>query len=308
MATILEKALMNRIERASRRVVWQTPMDKIASIAGIYEVIGDYTRPEGVAVHGLGLARHRNGGLVVEAYCECASAQQSQARRSLSVLLEIPQTAIAIVPCWGFRPQVGLGDPGAHHALAARGSFGTVGGFAGDLQSPLILAVSNNHVFADCNQSTQNDPLITSSGQFGGLRRFRPIVSQPAVNDLDGAVGWVRSDEEITTPAVVVGSRPAMRGLRVHKFGAASGHTTGVVVATAATAAVPYPGIGTANFHRCLRIVGDDGPFSVRGDSGSLVLDQRNAVVGIVFAGDETGGYSLANHVDALTGHLNIAF
>ena len=91
-------------------------------------------------------------------------------------------------------------------------------------------------------------------------------------------------------------------------LGAASGYTTGRIVATAATACVPYPGLGNVNFHRCLRIVGDQGPFSVPGDSGSLVLDEQLAVVGIIFAGDEVGGHSLANPVDALASRLNIAF
>lgn len=308
MPSVLEYTLTNQIERASRRIVWQTPMEKRASVAGLYEVLGDYTRPRGIEFHGLGIARARNGGLVVEAYAECAPSERVKARRSVSALLGVPASAVTIVPCWGFQPYLAMGESGAHYALANAGGFGTVGGFAADLQSSLILAVSNNHVFANCNSGAQNDALLCTTGTFGGLVRFPPLLTPPAVNDLDGAVGWISDAHAMTAPVSVSGTRQPTRGLRVKKYGAASGHTTGVVVATAATASVPYDGLGAVNFRRCLRIVGDRGPFSIPGDSGSLVLDSRNAVVGIIFAGDQTGGFSLANPVDALTGLLNIAF
>ncbi|MBE7449745.1 MAG: hypothetical protein HS111_12845 [Kofleriaceae bacterium] len=303
-----EHLLANQIERASRRIVWQTPMEKRNSVAGLYENLGDYTRPGGVVFHGLGLARGKSGGLIVEAYAQCAPSDRVRARRSVAALLGIPAGAVSVVPCWGFHPSVGMGEPGAHYALANQDRFGTIGGFAADLESSLILAVSNNHVFADNNRGRLHDPLLDATGQFGGLVRFPPLLQPPAVNVLDGAVGWIGDGHVIAAPVSASGTRPATRGLRVKKFGAASGHTTGVVVATVATATVPYDGLGSVNFRRCLRIEGDGGPFSVPGDSGSLVLDSRNAVVGIIFAGDETGGYSLANPVDALTGLLNIAF
>jgi len=216
--------------------------------------------------------------------------------------------AVSIVHCRGFRPYLAMGESGAHYALAKTGGFGTVGGFAADLQSSLLLAVSNNHVFANDNNANANDPLVCAAGPFGGLVRYHPLQMLPAVNDLDGVVGWISEAHRMTAPVPVNGTRPATRGLRVKKFGAASGYTTGVVAATAMTASIPYDKLGNLNFRRCLRIEGNQGPFSVPGDSGSLVLDSRNAVVGIIFAGDETSGYSLANPVEALTGLLNIAF
>jgi hypothetical protein len=308
MASRLEADLASRIERASRQVVWQTPFAKHAAVGGLFEALGDYSQPAGITFHGIGLARAR-AGLIVEVYCECQPSEFLRARQTVSRLMEIPPAALSIVPCWGFSPQIGHGDAAGHMSLAQLGSHGTFGGLAGDLQSNLLFGVSNNHVFANSNKGKIGDVLVDVNGdQFGELHRYQPLAGIPAINDVDGAVGRIFTSTTLENQVYPSGMRSAARGLRVQKLGAASGYTSGRILATQATASIPYPGLGNINFHRCLRIVGDHGPFSVPGDSGSLVLDDRFAVVGIIFAGDEVGGFSLANPVDALASRLNIAF
>lgn len=304
-----EAALISSLERAARRVVWQTPFEKLAALGGLYEVVGDFTRPGGIECHGLALGRNRAGMVIVEAYVHGDGARRNLFRRALSQLIGIPSSFIVTLPSWGFTPYLGAGDPGAHFALASAGAFGTIGGFAADLQGSLILAVSNNHVFANCNQAAQNDALVDGTATpFGGLYRSSPLVQQPSLNDLDAAAGWIMEDQEIDHLGIQ-GMRTPYRGLRVHKIGAASGYTTGTIVSTNAAAAVNYGApLGTLNFRRCLRVQADHGSFSVPGDSGSLVLDGEGAVVGIIFAGDETANYSLANPIEILSSRLSIAF
>lgn len=304
-----EAALITSLERAARHVVWRTPMEKVAARNGTFEVLGDFARPAEIECHGIAIGRNRAGDAIVEAYVHGAPPRVSLFRRALGLLMGVPSRLVIAVPSWGFQPYVGAGEPGAHFALAAAGGFGTIGGFAADLHSSAILAVSNNHVFANCDQAAVDDPLVDgASQQFGGLLRASPLAQHPVVNDLDGAAGWIMPDQAVDHLGIH-GMRPPVLGLRVHKVGAASGYTTGTIVSTSAAASVGYGGpLGLVNFRRCLRIVGDRGPFSVPGDSGSLVLDRDGAVVGIVFAGDEIAGHSLANPIDVLSARLGIAF
>jgi hypothetical protein len=285
-------------------------LEKAASFNGLYEAFGDFSRPKGAVVHGLGFARGR-GGVVIEAYCQARASAAQQLRKVVAGAFGAGLEAVTLVGCGGIVPQglLNAGEASAHRDLAARNISGTLGGFAGDLTSELVLAVSNNHVFAKCNRAKPNDPLVltASQSQFGGLARFHPLQPQPTVNDLDGAVGWVFAGNVIRQPRLH-GTRPPALGLRVSKNGARTGRTTGTIVGIAATAVIAYPGLGNVNFRRCIRIEGDSGPFSLPGDSGSLVLDGKNSVVGIVFAGETDGSFSFANSATALTTHLGIGF
>jgi hypothetical protein len=307
----IDSILLSLSERASKAIVWNTPMERFASVAGIYESRGDYTRPAGVEFYGLGVARSEKHGWYVEAYCAYEQNQARRARAAVAAHVGVPIAQVGLVRCDGFVPhQLGAGGAAAHAALARRHEHGTLGGFANDLLSNLLLAISNNHVFADTNRAALDDALIDSSSgtEFGRLHRYVPLLPQPGVNDLDAAAGWVHDTHEIHREPHLNGIRGPVPGLRVQKYGARTGYTTGRIASIAATAAIPYDGLGTANFRRCLRIVGDDGPFSLPGDSGSLVLDMNHSVVGIVFAGDQGNNYSLANWATALTQGLNIAF
>ena len=307
----VESVLLSATERASKAIVWNTAIQKVAGFAGIYEAAGDYTRPAGVSIHGLGIARSQTGWYV-EAYCECTPSEYASARRAVAahVGVGLSPNHVRIVPCAGFTPLLGAGDSVAHAVLAAGNGYGTLGGYASDLVGDLLLAVSNNHVFVNNNQATPPDDLVdlTTAQTFGGLHRFWPLVPQPGVNDLDAAVGWITDGYAIHRMPRLNGFRLPAQGLRVQKHGARTGHTTGHIQSVSATALVPYAGLGNVNFSRCIRIVGDQGPFSDEGDSGSLVIDMTNAVVGIIFAGEANGAYSLANWATTLTQRLQLAF
>lgn len=312
MATLNElRELVGRLERASRQVVWETPFEKSAGLAGLYESAGAFARPPGVAYHGLALGRDRSG-IVVEAFANCPVDRALTATRKVSSLLGIPAQRVRLVPCESIVSQIRAGTAGGHAVLVGQGSFGTIGGFASDLQSELVLAVSNNHVFANANAATIGDPLVESASgtQFGALHRYQPLLAQPAVNDLDGAVGWIDASRRLQVPRAmkIVGAGQPKLGMRVRKWGATTGYTEGRIRSLFGSPVITYPGFGVVNFRSCLRIEGTRASFSEPGDSGSLVLDDHGLVVGIVFAGEAAGRFSLANPVAPLTGRLGIAF
>lgn len=298
--------LAEQLEHASKQLVWQSAFVKSAGLAGLYESVGGV---RGVAFHGFGLTSRRDG-IHVEAYCDRGATTTQDVRSSVALLFGIPSRSVDVLPCEAIVPQIGVGHGGAHHRLWAQGGVGTIGGFAGDVRSDLLLAVSNNHVFADCNRGKKNDDLVDARGNvFGGLHRFSPLLRQPKINDLDAAVGWTFSDIERRGPArPISGTRKPEINLAVHKWGTTTGHTRGRIVGVAATAVLAYPGLGNVNFRGCLRIEGNNGPFSLPGDSGSLVLDSSNAVVGLVFAGSSDGAYTFANPASTLTNRMSIWF
>jgi hypothetical protein len=309
MATTSERLLFSRIERASSQLVWTTDVGRSPSAERLYGSSPELSRPGGVVIHGLGVGRAR-AGTTAEVYCALGGASALDVRRAIGRSLGIPTRLVAIVECGAIVPHtVEVGGKGAHARLGLAGGYGTTGGVANCLLSGLLVAVSNNHVFADSNRGEQDDPLVDGSGRvFGGLQRFVRLEPQPVLNQVDGAIGWIRADETISTPVAISGQSAPSVGLRVHKFGATSGHTRGRIRGIGATAAPGYAGLGRCNFRSCLVVVSEDGPFSMPGDSGSLVLDEDDAVVGIVFAGSDDGSVTYANPVDVLTGSLSIMF
>lgn len=302
--------LVGALERAAQQLVWHTPFEKRGSVGGLVEERRYFERPARVAYHGLGIGRAREG-LVIEAFASYAAHDERDARRLVASLMQLPATRIRLIWCDGIEAHVRSGGPGGHHALMAVGGYGTIGGFAGDLYSNLILAVSNNHVFAEVNRAQIGDELFDEQQTaFGRLHRYRPLAAPPQVNDLDGAVGSIYADRRRLAPRGmrVTGIGTPVLGMQVQKWGAKTGHTVGRIRSIRATPTVNYKGVGAFDFRAALRIVGTDGPFSEPGDSGSLVLDGGGGVVGIVFAGDTNGTFSLANPVGALTGGLGITF
>lgn len=303
--------LVGALERAAQQLVWETPFEKGGSVGGLFENRRSVSRRSGgVAYHGLGIGRARDG-LVVEAFASYGPHDERDAVGYVSSLMRLPAARIRLVWCEGIESHVRSGDRGGHHGLMAAGGYGTVGGFAADLYSNLVLAVSNNHVFARVNRAKLGDSLLDHQHTpFGRLHRFVPLVAAPQVNDVDGAVGTIDARRKLLAPRGmrVSGVGTPLLGMRVQKWGARTGHTVGRIRSIRATPTVTYRGAGAFNFRSVLRVVGASGPFSMPGDSGSLVLDDAGGVVGIVFAGDTNGAFSLANPVGALTGRLGITF
>ncbi len=97
----------------------------------------------------------------------------------------------------------------------------------------------------------------------------------------------------IGTP--VLPTVPAAVGQGVQKHGRTTGHTRGSVVDVSFSGYVQYPR-HRAWFDDQIGVAGTSGPFSLPGDSGSLIVDDTNHPVSLLFAGDEN--QTLGNSID----------
>jgi len=192
---------------------------------------------------------------------------------------------------------------------------GTLGGVVRRGDERLIL--SNNHVLANENDARRGDPILQPAPadrggtddtiarldgfveiRFDGgnaepfLRRLanrlglRP-VAEPPPNFVDAAIAKPVEDNLVDDSILGLGTPSGVADAGVSEMMRKSGRTTGItsgrVLATEATVRVQY-GRDTATFAD--QVVAS--PMSRGGDSGSLVLNERNEVVGLLFAGSDT--------------------
>ena len=183
--------------------------------------------------------------------------------------------------------------------------------------------LSNNHVLANSNAASPGDLILQPGPADGGTledavarlvafepirfkereigpvarlveRRLRPLLARLGLslgrlpstdtNLVDAAIARPLA-EDLVSPDIlgigrVAGTTEARVGLQLRKSGRTTGLTAGKVTALAATVEVDYRG-ATAVFRE--QIVGD--VLSRGGDSGSLVVDEANRAVGLLFAG-----------------------
>jgi hypothetical protein len=185
-----------------------------------------------------------------------------------------------------------------------------------------LFALSNNHVLADVNRLPRGTQIVQPGPEQGLLTppedvfaslsgailiRFPTSPDAPVVNRFDAAIARVVTNlDEIDTrrvfsiehydPTRVV---PPVPGMRVIKCGRTTGVTRGIITATNVdgmqinygTRAAPR----IAVFDDTLTITTEDSnatessstPFSLPGDSGSVMLDEETGhPTALLFAGD----------------------
>lgn len=188
-----------------------------------------------------------------------------------------------------------------HYRITA-GTLGVVARRGG-----VRLILSNNHVLANSNDSSLGDAILqpgphdggTSNDRIATLDEFVPIVfdgfwdwllslfgiTRPVRNVVDAALAKPLTEpdvsDEVLEIGTVSGTAPAAIGMRIRKSGRTTGLTEGEVTAVSATVRVSYGGLRVARFRD--QIVA--GAMSQGGDSGSLVVDDGNRAVGLLFAG-----------------------
>jgi hypothetical protein len=176
-----------------------------------------------------------------------------------------------------------------------------------------VFALSNNHVLEDTNRLpigtliVQPGPEVEPSKPgdvFAALSSFIPLQFSngrldPVVNVLDAAIAIV-ADERLIKKGSILGIKNynpqlgvAVPGMRVIKSGRTTGVTTGIVTATRVNGVQINYGTRTslriATFNDTIQIVSEvEGkPFSLPGDSGSVIVDQATGKpVALLFAGD----------------------
>ena len=197
---------------------------------------------------------------------------------------------------------------GHHDATAGTGTLGCL------VDTPAGRCIlGNNHVLAMSNAAGLADHILqpgradgTSSKpptRIATLTDFEPLRFDGAVNRMDAATA-VLDDIGTVTPDIMTIGSPAnppvapFVGQSVVKHGRTTGLTFGSVVDTSFDGNVHYNG-AVAYFEDQIIVVGNAGPFSERGDSGSLVLDTSGPhPVGLLFAGDDS--HAIANPIQSV--------
>jgi hypothetical protein len=195
-----------------------------------------------------------------------------------------------------------------HYKITA----GTLGCLVRDRKTGGPLILSNNHVLANSNLAKKGDAVIQPGAADGGkmpkdkigeLERWVEIKFKRTPNAVDCAVARPLSVKDVK-PEIVGDGAPkrvlrARLGLVVQKTGRTTEFTIGKVRDVTATVKVDYDG-RTAIFEN--QII--TSAMSQGGDSGSLVTDQKNRAVGLLFAGSDV--VTICNPIPAVFKSLDV--
>lgn len=202
-------------------------------------------------------------------------------------------------------------------------SAGTLGGFARlrSDEGDRIGVISCNHVLVYNNKKSNGDDYIVRPGprdggfhpssSIGKLHSFQSIDFTPgSVNEVDAAFATLDQDVLLKwndrfdrpfdkrpkimgvrdfDPSMIEGDSDDAKLSKVFKYGRSTGLTEGGIVSTdRLNLSVLYAPGRKAIFNNVVEIEGKNGkPFSLPGDSGSLVWDIDHFAIGVVFAGTE---------------------
>lgn len=192
---------------------------------------------------------------------------------------------------------------------------GTIGCLVKHGQSVCLL--SNNHVLANVNQGKPGDPIVqpgpfdggqVPADQIGKLTAFVPIdFTNP--NTVDCAVA--EAELNLVTPINKALGKlrlpvvPAALNMLVTKCGRTTQLTRGRITDANATMRVGYGTSGMAVFQKQVIVQSlNSNPFSQGGDSGSLIVNEANQPVALLFAG--SGSHTIANPIQEVLGKLGV--
>lgn len=192
---------------------------------------------------------------------------------------------------------------------------GSIGLIARHRKTGRVVLLSNSHVFAQAGLAKLGDA-ITQPGRLDGggandhvaaLLDFVPMKTEGS-NFIDAAIAVVDDSIQLDTGIIpgigaftLTSGEQALPGQKVRKVGRTSAFTEGEIMVTELDdIAVDYADVGTVVFDDQIEIKGlPNKPFSTDGDSGSLIVNDQNHAIGVLFAGNpflEDGlGLSFAN-------------
>ncbi len=222
---------------------------------------------------------------------------------------------------------------GSSCAPAGENYSGTFGALVDS--NGIVMALSNNHVFAACNHVPVGQPILSPSAMDARpempaprqLCRHSRIVElrsgTPTLVPLarcDAAVATIPDETSVSSwqgdatsgfDTPVLTTSP-FSGLRVKKVGRTTDLTSGTVEALIPTPMpLPYKNTNfTASvwFTDIWTVRADDGEqFALPGDSGSLVVTESgDAAVGLLFASSARGDYAWIAPIDTVLNDLGL--
>ena len=194
---------------------------------------------------------------------------------------------------------------------------GTLGCIVQDNATNQPMMLSNFHVmcindaWAVGNTMTQPSRVDGGSCPSGVVGTLARAQLTSAVDCAVSNVSGRPTDCSIVEIGDINGTATATTGLAVRKRGRTTGLTHGTVMATDYTTSVDYgDGLGVVTLHDQIRIVNDpaeSAQFGNKGDSGSVVVNASNEVVGLYFAGNGTGTVGVANPIAAVLTALDVS-
>ncbi|KEI14937.1 trypsin-like serine protease [Clostridium novyi] len=193
---------------------------------------------------------------------------------------------------------------------------GTLGCLVTDNKDLFVL--SNNHVLAMLNQASIGTKIIEPSREFGGDPKTDTIANlskyielkfiedtSMSVNYTDCAIAKI-IDKSLVSPEIALvgipkGINSPKLNQRVKKVGAISELTTGVITSIHNTMTVNYQDIKKSAIFKEQIFTSF---MAEHGDSGAILLDQNNNVIGLLMSGSKNT--SVFNPIDTVLKQLNV--
>lgn len=194
---------------------------------------------------------------------------------------------------------------------------GTLGAMVRDRSTGARMALTNFHVACVDDTWSAGDAMAQPSRPDGGScpsDRYGTLTRATLSENVDGAVVTLDNgvDRECRIEEIgdVKGTVAAQVGTAVRKRGRTTRLTYGQVTSTDASVTVNFgDGIGTRTLKNQVRVVPDTSQnprFSNSGDSGSVVVDSDNRVLGLLWAGATNGSATYLNPINKVLNELDI--
>lgn len=203
-----------------------------------------------------------------------------------------------------YRPLIG----GIQIANSNSSGYGTLGCFAKRTADNKIVALSNWHVMMSrsdgINDEKIGQPSHNKCCSCCACNEVGKVVDGRLNSNMDAAIALLDGQDADTTPdiryinevqeiGIIGGSEAFLSGETVFKRGRTSERTVGQILNDSAAFPLTYDSYGNhvVNFVNQLTIVPTAPAVVVSspGDSGSVLVNEHNKVVGLIFASDSTG-------------------
>ncbi|MPQ42960.1 trypsin-like peptidase domain-containing protein [Clostridium tarantellae] len=216
-------------------------------------------------------------------------SNRAKKRAHLELLLKLQSELRPLIPGAAILP------------ITKKGGFGTLGGFVFDNNTNVPYILSNNHVLCDYNTLAPKTPIVQPPVEHYGTYTPNDIIAYLTkglflttssmenifFNKADAAIAEISSNIEFKNMFLRIGNPLGITepkvDMIVKKIGAGSGYSEGIIISTHCKELIDFKGIYNCYFHN--QINADLN--TTDGDSGSLVLNADNKVVGLFYSSSD---------------------